>query len=66
MKYNSAIKAGLPKDKVFKIICSRKVSFNCDKSNGDNVSGVSESDDTDSKRFVLLPFIYDKFANEAK
>ena len=62
----SAIKAGLPKDKVSKIISSRKVAFNCDKSNCDNVSGVSESDNSDSKRFVLLPFINAKLANEAK
>ena len=49
----SAIKAGLPKDKVSKIISSRKVAFNCDKSNCDNVSGVSESDNSDSKRFSV-------------
>ena len=62
----SAIKAGLPEDKVSKIISSRKVAFNCDKSNCDNVSNVSESDNTDSKRFVLLHFINAKLANEAK
>ena len=48
-RQQSAIKAGLPKDKVSKIISSRKVAFNCDKSNCDN----SESDNSDSKRFVL-------------
>ena len=62
----SAIWADFPKDKVCKIISSRKVAFNCDKSNCDNVSGVSESDNSDSKRFVLLPFINTKLVNEAK
>ena len=59
----SAIKAGLPEDKVSKILSSRKIAFNCDKSNCDNVSNMSESDNTDSKRFVLLPFINAKLAN---
>ena len=48
----------LPEGKVSKIISSRKVSFNYDN--------ASESHDTDSKRFVLLPFINSKLANEVK
>ena len=59
---DSANKVGLPKDKVSKIISSRQVAFNCDNSNCDNVC----DDNSDTKRFVLLPFINSKLANEAK
>ena len=36
------------------------------KSNCNNASGLSQSDNSDSKRFDQLPFIIAKLTNEAK